>query len=128
MLQELIEVCAQSAQALGFEPVVRFDGPIDNSVDDALADHLFAVLREALSNVARHAEATSVAVEITALHGLLSVVVNDNGVAGHDINPGGRGIDNMRTRATRLGGMMSIEPRDSGGTTVFWQVDLDRSS
>jgi signal transduction histidine kinase len=126
--QELLEVCAQAARALGFEPMVRFDGPIDNSVDDGLADHLLAVLREALSNVARHAAATSVIVEVAANEGLLSLVVDDNGTVGLKVDAGGRGIDNMRARATRLGGTMSIGPRDAGGTRVQWQVALTRSS
>jgi signal transduction histidine kinase len=126
--QELLDVCAQAARALGFEPMVRFDGPIDNSVDDALADHLSAVLREALSNVARHAAATSVIVEVTASEGLLSLVVDDNGTVGLKVDAGGRGIENMRTRAARLGGTMSIGPRDTGGTRVRWLVALAHSS
>jgi two-component system, NarL family, sensor histidine kinase DevS len=126
--QELLDICAQAARALGFEPMVRFDGPIDNSVDDALADHLLAVLREALSNVARHAAATSVIVEVAATEGLLSLMVDDNGTVGFKVGAGGRGIDNMRARATRLGGTMSIEPRDVGGTRVQRQVALSQSS
>jgi signal transduction histidine kinase len=122
--QEVIDVCSQSARALGFDPVVRFDGPIDNAVDDALADHLFAVLREALSNVARHAQATSVTVDVNARDGLLSLVVVDDGTASYQPSTAGRGVDNMRTRATHLGGTMSIEPSDVQGTRVHWQVNL----
>ena len=124
--QDALDVCAQSARALGFEPVVRFDGPIDSSVDDTVAEHLFAVLREALSNVARHAEATSVNVEINARDERLELVVEDNGAAGFDPGPGGRGIDNMRARAARLGGTLSIEPRDEQGTRLRWHVRLVR--
>ena len=124
--QDVLGVCAQSARALGFEPVVRFDGPIDNSVDDTVAEHLFAVLREALSNVARHAEATAVNIEINARDERLELIVEDNGAAGFDAGPGGRGIENMRERASRLGGSMSIEPRDRQGTRLTWQVCLVR--
>ena len=126
--QEVLDVCAQAERVLGFDPVVRFDGPIDNAIDDTLADHVFAVLREALSNVARHAEATSVTVDIVTREGLLSVVVIDNGIAGYQPVTGGRGIDNMRARASRLGGTMSIEPRDSGGTSLRWEVCLTQSA
>ncbi|MEO8697934.1 MAG: GAF domain-containing protein [Acidimicrobiales bacterium] len=124
--QEILDVCAQASRALGYDPIVRFDGPIDNSVGDALADHLSAVVREALSNVARHAAATAVTVAITASDGGLSVLVDDNGSAGLRENAGGRGIDNMRARATRLGGTLAIEPRETAGTRVRWQVPLDR--
>src|SRR5207248_748942 len=48
--QEVLDVCAESARALGFEPVVRFDGPIDTTVEGSTGDHLIAVLREALAN------------------------------------------------------------------------------
>jgi signal transduction histidine kinase len=122
--QEALDVCSQAARALGFDPVVRFDGPIDNSVDEALADHLFAVLREALSNVARHADATEVSINLAVSEGLLSLVVDDNGTAGYQPTAGGRGIDNMRARANALGGTLSITPRDCGGTRLQWQVSF----
>ena len=53
-----------AAGALGFEPRCFFDGPVDSAVDDELAAELLATLREALTNVARHARATSVHVEV----------------------------------------------------------------
>jgi signal transduction histidine kinase len=124
--QDVIDVCAQSARALGFEPVVRFDGPIDNSVDDTVAEHLFAVLREALSNVARHAQATAVSVDINARDERLELVVEDDGTGGFQPGRGGRGVENMRARAVRLGGSLSIEPRDGQGTRLAWQVRLVR--
>ena len=124
--QEVLDVCAQSARSLGFEPVVRFDGPIDSKVDDTVADHLFAVLREALSNVTRHAEATAVAVDLAAADDELVLVVEDNGIAGFDLASGGRGIENMRARATRLGGSLSISPLEKHGTRLRWQARLVR--
>ena len=124
--QEVLDVCAQSARSLGFEPVVRFDGPIDTTVDDTVADHLFAVLREALSNVTRHAMASAVVIELAALEDGLFLVVEDNGTAGFDPASGGRGIENMRARAARLGGSMSIEPLETQGTRLQWQARLVR--
>jgi signal transduction histidine kinase len=59
---------------------------------------------------------------------LLSLVVDDNGTVGLKADAGGRGIDNMRARATRLGGTMSIGRRDTGGTRVRWQVALTQSA
>ncbi len=53
--QQLLDLAAQSATALGFDPVIRFDGPIDAAVEPSLAEELLAVLREVLTNVARHA-------------------------------------------------------------------------
>jgi len=47
--------CRRDDPALGFEPRVRFDGPVDSIVGSDLAEHLIAALRELLSNVIRHA-------------------------------------------------------------------------
>jgi len=122
--QELIELCSEAARALGFEPVIRFDGPIDNAVDDSLAEELFAVLREALTNIAKHARASTVEVSVEARESMLSARVTDNGV-GYGAGTGhGRGVDNLRTRATRLDGDFEITELDTGGTLLTWRVPL----
>jgi signal transduction histidine kinase len=125
--QELIQLCSESARGLGFEPVIRFDGPIDTAVDDSLADELFAVLREALTNIAKHARASSAEVSVEARDSTLSARVTDNGVgyragAGH-----GRGVANLRTRAARLDGDFDITELDAGGTLLAWRVPLKRA-
>ena len=60
----------------GFEPRLRFDGPIE-TMDDAIADHLVPTLREALSNIARHAGAHQVRVTITVGTTVTLSVVDD---------------------------------------------------
>jgi pimeloyl-ACP methyl ester carboxylesterase len=52
--------------ALGFEPAVRFSGVLEGTLAQGVADDLLAVLREALSNVARHAHASQAEVDISA--------------------------------------------------------------
>ena len=59
---------------LGFRPQLTLDGPIDSVVPDSLRPAVIAVLREALSNVARHAAAATVTVEVRARDGLLIAV------------------------------------------------------
>ncbi len=66
---QLLAVVAEVSPLLGFDPQVRFGGPIDSVVPDELVLDLTAVLREALTNVARHARATRVELEITATAG-----------------------------------------------------------
>jgi signal transduction histidine kinase len=122
--QELIQLCAEAGRGLGFEPVIRFNGPIDTAVGDTLADDLFATTREALTNVGKHAQAHSVEVSIEVRDSQLTVLVTDDGVGfelGHD---GGRGLDNLRARAARMGGGFTIGPADPRGTVVRWQVPL----
>ncbi len=122
--QELIQLCSESARGLGFEPVVRFDGPIDNAVTDSLADELFAVLREALTNIAKHARARSAEVSVEARDSMLSARVSDDGVGYRSDTDHGRGVENLRTRAVLLDGDFEIRSLDSGGTLLSWRVPL----
>jgi two-component system sensor histidine kinase DevS len=104
--------------------VIRFDGPIDTGIDDSLADELFAVLREALTNIARHARASSAEVSVEARDSVLSVRITDNGVGYRSDSGGGRGVENLRARASRLEGDFEIAALDSGGTKLAWRVPL----
>jgi signal transduction histidine kinase len=122
--QAVLELCAESSRSMGFEPVVQFDGPIDSLVEDEVATHLLAVLQEALSNVTRHAQATSVEVSVEILESQLVLSVTDNGRGIEDEVSGGRGIDNMRVRAARLGGEAEWERAPSGGTIFRWCVPV----
>lgn len=126
MRQELIQLCSESSRGLGFEPVIRFDGPIDAAVDDSLADELFAVLREALTNIAKHAKASSAELSVEARDSMLTARVTDNGVGYRGVSGTGRGIVNLRARATRLDGDFEITEASSGGTMLMWRVPLKR--
>lgn len=124
--QQILQLSDESARGLGFEPVIRFDGPIDTAVNDTLADDLFAVIREALTNVAKHARATSADVVIDVRASMLTIRVIDDGVGCREDARRGQGIDNLRTRAARLGGTCSITSNSepNRGTIVAWQVPL----
>jgi nitrate/nitrite-specific signal transduction histidine kinase len=121
--QEILEICRDAARVLGFDPVVRFDGPIDTALDDRHAEHLLAVTREALSNVARHAHASTVEVRVTLRDGLLTVIVLDDGRGIDREAPGGHGLANMRRRAAELDGSLAIG--DPPGGCVTWTVPLE---
>ena len=123
--REVLDLASESVRALGYEPTVRFDGPVDTSVPDNVAEHLLATLREALANVARHAEASSVVVEVRAGDHLTLEVVDDGkgGVAGPTAV--GHGMRNMTRRADALRGSFTVEPGPGGtGTLVRWVVPL----
>jgi len=112
----------EAREALGFRPDLRLEGPVDTAVPDAVRPDLLAVLREALSNVARHAGATRVAVRIAVEAGELACEVTDDGRG-----PGtgsGSGLGNMRARAHDLGGEFSFEAGDGGGSVLTWRVPL----
>src|SRR4051812_22169860 len=114
----LAAVGAAAAAPLGFEPQVTFDGAVDTLVPAPVGEQLLAVLREALSNVARHAAATAAAVAVSATPDSVVLVVTDNGKG---IADGGRrsGLANLERRAADLGGTFSARPGDNG-TVVRW--------
>jgi signal transduction histidine kinase len=122
--REVLDVVAQAARVLGFEPAVDLDGPIDTRVPTHAAGHLLAVLREALSNVARHSGATHVDVTVRVDGGLfLGVVDNGKGIE-RGLLEGGNGLRNIAHRAEELGGHAGVAPGAGGGTTLTWTVPL----
>jgi signal transduction histidine kinase len=122
---QVLELVRDSGAALGFEPTVLFDGPVDSSTSDGLAVDLLATLREALSNVARHARAGRVDVTVAVDAAGLLLRVADDGV-GPPVpdQPRGHGLDNMAARAGRRGGSFDIGPATSNGTVVEWRVPI----
>jgi len=122
---QVLELVRESGPALGFEPTVLFDGPVDSSTTDGLALDLLATLREALSNVARHARAgrVDVTVAVDATGVLLRVADDGVGPPAPD-RPRGHGLDNMAARATRRGGSFDIGPATPKGTVVEWRAPV----
>jgi signal transduction histidine kinase len=118
---QVLEAVAYAGAVLGFPPSVRFLGPVDTTVSPTTSEQLLPVLREALSNTARHARASAVSIEISAHEDLLLRVI-DNGIG---MPSGGRrsGVANMAFRARRLGGTFTLEPADPG-TELRWRVPL----
>jgi signal transduction histidine kinase len=121
---ELFALGDELAEALGYTPTIRFDGPIDTAVPQHLAPHLLAVVREALTNVARHAQSPSATVSVKVANDSLTAVIDDEGIGLGSRRDGGHGLDNIEQRATEHGGAGSIEPRPGGGTRVRWTVPL----
>ena len=115
------DLVAESSRTLGFEPDIHFEGPLDEAAP-TLAEHLLAVQREALSNVARHAHATAAEVSIALRDGWLSLVVLDDGIGPGEAAGGGRGMVNMKERARNLGGDFDLSPGPGGGSLLTWRV------
>lgn len=118
---------SQSASLLGFEPAVRFTGPVDSMLAPEIAEHLMAALREALTNAAKHAEARRVEVIVQIEGGDVVLVVSDDGVGIAADGPGRRsGVANIDSRAHELGGSCRLERVSAeGGTRMTWRVPLD---
>ena len=86
---------------------------------------LLRVAQEALTNVVKHAGASKVDVRLRLVDGELVLEVRDNGIgaAGVGEDSSGRGLTNMRTRASQLGGYVDVHG-GSGGTRVAVHVPL----
>ncbi|MFJ2651824.1 GAF domain-containing protein [Streptomyces sp. NPDC087420] len=112
-----------AAAALGFSPAVRVEGLVDTEVPHHIADHLIAVLVEALSNAARHAAARTVDVHVTVREGRLTLSVADDGT-GIPPRAARSGLKNIARRAEELGGTFTHDSPPSGGARLVWHVPL----
>ncbi|MDA8357027.1 MAG: GAF domain-containing protein [Actinomycetota bacterium] len=138
--EQVLTIVRTLAQTNGLRIPVRFDGPVESAVPDEVARHVLAVIREALSNVERHACAEVATVELTADGEHCTVTITDDGdglpplrddgsatVAheGSDVpadSSSGLGLANLRRRAESLGGTMLLEQAEQGGTRLVWRV------
>jgi len=116
--EELAELAHGFTEALGFIPALAVDGDVDKVPADLRLD-LLAVVRELLSNVARHAHARHTEVWVRVEPDTVRVIVEDDGRGFADT---GRrsGLDNLSQRAVRRGGDCVIERGVLGGTRVTW--------
>ncbi len=120
----VLALAEEMRPVLGFRVTVDFAGPVDASVSDEVAEHLLATLREALSNVGRHARATqaSVALSVVGRQCRLEVRDDGRGIIDRPAPGGGHGLPNMRNRAETLNGSFDVLQPEDGGTTLVWRV------
>lgn len=113
----------QRMSDLGTRPTVTFVGPVDLLVGDELGDDVLAVVTEALSNAVRHADASSIALEIEAGQGTVTVRVVDDG-KGFATDVTRSGLDNLRRRAERWDGELVVQSTMGAGTRLTWSAAL----
>ena len=119
----ILAVAADAAPALGFDPAVRFTGTVDALPTDVTED-LVAVVREALTNVARHACAHAAEVDLVVRPDRLVLTIRDDGTG--MVHAARRsGLTNMRRRAERHGGNFETGTREPSGTVVIWSIPND---
>ncbi|MGV9327446.1 GAF domain-containing protein [Streptosporangium sandarakinum] len=120
---QVVELVEGARGHLGFMPGLRMEGRLDNGVPAPVAEQLTAVLREALSNIVRHARASKADVLVEATGDELLLRVRDDGVG---LPGGGRrsGLRNMEDRARQLGGSFEAGAAPDGGTLLTWRVPL----
>ncbi|MPQ97060.1 GAF domain-containing protein [Modestobacter sp. I12A-02628] len=110
------------ASGPGLHPAVRMSGAVDTLVDGALAADVEAVVREAVSNAARHAGASTLTVTLDVAEEVVLEVVDD----GRGIEPtvARSGLANLQVRAVQRGGSCEVRGAAGGGTRLRWHVPL----
>lgn len=114
--------CMTEAHQIDFTFSVDGVEACDRTPGVFLYRSLFRIFKEALVNVIKHSQATSVAAALTISPALVRLTIHDNGLGITEVVRAGRGIANMQTRAQDLGGELRIS--GSGGTLVFLEVPL----
>lgn len=125
---KIISLLRELSEVVGFEVRSSFDGPVDSSVSDEIAEHLLKTVREAVTNIGRHAQATQAIVLVSVDAERCELTVTDNGIGMNSdkTRGGGLGMTNMRHRAEKLRGSFDVERPLTGGTTLRWRVPIDR--
>jgi signal transduction histidine kinase len=116
----------ENARATGLraDAQVAIDGA---TVPAAIGRAAFRIVQEALTNVLRHADASSVLVRVAAGSGVLTIEVTDNGRAHTTAAAPGHGLRGMAERAAAVGGHLDVGPREEGGWRVSAELPLNGS-
>jgi hypothetical protein len=113
--------------ALGFNAQIEFAGPLRLVISDDLADDIVAVVREGLSNVAKHARARHARVAVSLFDEVVTVTVTvtvtDDGV-GIDGPSRDSGLANLRYRTECRGGCFTASVPEGGGTRLEWTAQV----
>jgi len=120
----VLDLVDELRPVLDVRVTVEFVGPVDAAVSDEVADQLLATLREALTNVARHAQASAASVSLAVVGGTCRLEVRDDGrgMVGGTSPEGGHGLPNLASRAEHLGGTLHVLQPEAGGTALVWEV------
>lgn len=122
--ERVFSIVDEMQPSLGFPPTVVMTGDIEVLSDPVIVNHLLAVLREALSNTARHAGASEAKVTLGLIDGRLELEMVDNGV-GLKENVPRSGLANLADRAVTLDGSFEIRGHTPTGTTLRWSVPTE---
>jgi signal transduction histidine kinase len=119
--RQLLDIVTETAGEK-MKPTVRMSGAVDSLLTGELAADVAAVVREAVSNAARHAAAPHVTVTLDVADEVVVEVVDD----GRGIDPGvaRSGLRNLEERAKRRGGTALVEPLPEAGTRLRWSAPL----
>lgn len=117
----ITDIAAEAERLLGYAPIVALD-PGLRGVTGPLADDMAACVREAMSNVVRHASASQVIIKATVHLGELQLSVSDDGVG--IVSTRRSGLGNLAKRARNHAGELQVDTAPGRGTTLTWRVPV----
>lgn len=116
------------ARTTGLDATLTIEGH-RNDVTAAVSRTAYRIVQESLTNIARHAAATTASVQIDHRPDAIVIHIDDDGTATPDTSPTpGIGLLGMRERVTALGGHLRAAPRGEGGFTVHAELPVDHTS
>ena len=121
VVDQLHETIALAAEALDHQPTINLPSDVE-SIPLAVVEQLLPTITEAISNIARHADASHTSLTLTLENSGLVLEISDDGSGIDDCRPGGHGLANMTSRAKRLDGSCQITNNESAGATLTWRV------
>jgi signal transduction histidine kinase len=122
---DILALVSELRYTVGFELDISFDGAVDTAVTEGVVEHLTATIREAVTNIERHANATKATISLSARDGHCQLQVTDDGRGfSGEGREGGLGLTNLRRRAEKLNGQFDIAGAPSGGTVLTWRVPI----
>jgi len=120
----ILDVVSEMTPHLAATPSLAFGGPVDLMIEGELAGDIVAVVREGLSNIARHAHAAGSSINVSIVGETVVVRVEDDGV-GVPEHPGrSSGTANLAERAEVSGGEFSVRARSPRGTVLTWSAPI----
>ncbi|HEY5438385.1 MAG TPA: GAF domain-containing protein [Acidimicrobiales bacterium] len=123
-LQDRVGALSHEVESrLGIDAELKVASGIDDQIGVRCAHHAVQALREILSNIVRHSQASTVAIQVDTTQNLIEVIVRDNGVGFSPRIGAGRGLRNLASRARELGGDCTVESQIGHGTMVRWTAN-----
>ncbi|HVC02497.1 MAG TPA: PAS domain-containing protein [Steroidobacteraceae bacterium] len=119
-----LQSLAQQSRRFGLTVEISAPTEYKLTLDSPTADHLYRIVQEALTNVARHAHATRVVINVMASPGVLVIELSDDGVGIADGSAAGFGLHSMQYRVAAIGAQLAIEKIQPRGTRVRVQLPL----
>jgi signal transduction histidine kinase len=120
----ILDVVSEMTPLLSSTPGLTFSGPVDLMIEGEFAADVVAVIREGLSNIARHADATESSVDVSIAGDMVIVRIDDDGRGLPEVAHRASGTANLAERAAAYGGDFTMGPRDPRGTQILWRAPI----